>query len=214
MTPLVTEFLALVEAHGEWMLFVLAFAETCFITGLVVPSGVATSLATILALEGHLSPVLVAASAVGGGWLGDTTGYWIGRWGGDWLGSGEGRMAGLFRKRRDQADRIFGRHPLVSVTLARTISFVRTVMPMAAGMSSLSYRRYLPYQVLGVTAWASLYMALGLVAGESWEMASRILGVGGAAVFAVAAWVLWRFLRPPPGAGRSGEGAESAEVEC
>lgn len=214
MTPLVAEFLALVEAHGEWMLFVLAFAETSFITGLVVPSGVATSLATILALDGVMSPLLVAAAAIGGGWLGDSSGYWIGRRGGAWFGSGEGRMASLFRKRRDQADRIFGRHPLVSVTLARLISFVRTVMPMAAGMSSLSYRRYLLYEAPGVTLWAALYMAVGLVAGESWELASQILGAGGAVVFAVAAWLLWRLVRRSPRRRAGGRGTDRPEARC
>lgn len=206
MTPFLGDFLALVETHGEWMLFVLAVAETCFVTGLAVPSGVATSLATILALEGHLSLSVVAAAALAGGWVGDSIGFWIGRRGGEWLGAGEGRVAALYRRRREAADRIFGRHPLVSVSLARLLSFVRTIMPLAAGMSSLSYRRFLPYQALGVSAWAGLYMAVGYLAGESWELASRILGLGGAAALFAAAWVLWRI-----GVRR---GADRQEVGC
>jgi len=193
LTPFLTEFLQLVEAHGAWMLFALAVAETCFLTGLVVPSGVATSLATILALEGHLSIHLVALAAFGGGWVGDSIGFWIGRRGGDWLAEGQGRVAVLFRRRRGAADRIFARHPLVSVSLARLLSFVRTLMPMAAGMSRLSYRQFLPYQALGVGAWTILYMSVGYLAGESWELASRVLGAGGAVAFLVVAWLVWRF---------------------
>jgi membrane-associated protein len=216
-TPFLPEFLALVEAHGPWMLFLLAFAETCFITGIVVPSGVATSLATILAADGHLPLATVALAALAGGWAGDSVGFWVGRRGGEWLASGEGRVALLYRRRRRSADRIFRRHPVVSVSVARLISFVRTIMPMAAGMSSLSYRRFLPYQALGVTSWTALYMSLGYVAGESWELASRVLGAGGAAAFLALLWLLWRITFGRGGADDGEEPARderSGEVQC
>ena len=195
MTSVVPGFLALVEVHGEWMLFLLAIAETCFVTGLVVPSGVATSLATVLATEGHLSLPLVALAALGGGWVGDSLGFWIGRAGGDKLAHGSGRFALIYRRRREDAHRIFGAHPLVSVTLARLVSFVRTIMPMAAGMSRIGYGRFLVFEAVGLLGWLVLYMALGLLAGESWEQLSRILGGAGTVLFTVAALLLWRVAR-------------------
>ena len=59
--------LAQLPAWGPPFLFALATLETCFVTGLVVPSGVATSLATVLALQGsvELVPMLIAAFAGG-----------------------------------------------------------------------------------------------------------------------------------------------------
>ena len=198
MTHFLQNFPALVEIHGEWMLFLLAVAETCFVTGLVVPSGVATSLATILAAQGYLSLPLVAAAAAGGGWVGDTMGFWVGRAGGERLARGEGRFARIYRRRRQDADRIFAAHPMVSVSLARLVSFVRTLMPMAAGMSHLSYPRYLGFEAVGLAGWVVLYMSVGWLAGESWEMASRILGVGGTVVFLMAVLFLWRMARRKP----------------
>jgi len=195
LNPFLADFLALVELHGEWMLFLLAVGETSFVTGLLVPSGLATALATILALEGHLSLPSVAAAAVGGGWFGDSIGFWIGWRGGAWLSTGESRFARRFRREREEADRIFGRHPLVSVTLARMVSFVRTIMPMAAGMSRMRYSRFLLYEGLGLVAWAALYMTVGYVAGEGMEEASRVIGAGGTVVFAAAAVVLWKLGR-------------------
>jgi membrane protein DedA with SNARE-associated domain len=198
VNPLLSNFLALVEVHGEWMLFLLAVAETCFVTGLIVPSGVATSVATILAIDGHLSLPLVALAAAAGGWVGDSLGFWLGYAGGRRMAEGDGPFARAYRRRRKDADRIFAAHPLVSVSLARLVSFVRTLMPMAAGMSRMGYGRYLGFEALGLAGWLLLYMTVGWVAGESWELASRLLGVGGGAVFLVAVYVLWRLARRRP----------------
>src|SRR5690606_20599255 len=55
MDPLGAWLLQLLPVHGPWVLFVLAALETSFVTGLVVPSGMATSFATALALEGSVA---------------------------------------------------------------------------------------------------------------------------------------------------------------
>jgi len=191
--PTATIFLDLVAVHGPWLLFLLAFLETCFITGLVVPSGLATLVATAVALEEGVSVVPVAAAAIAGGAIGDSVGFWIGRKGRQRWADGPGRMAERVRGVLADATRIFGRHPLISVTLARLISFVRTVMPMAAGTSHLPYPRYLPYELAGVAIWCILYMLMGAAAEEGWDVAARAFGVGGAlllvALLVVLGWI-------------------------
>ena len=188
-------------AHGPWLLFVLAILETCFVTGLVVPSGVATSVSTILALETGtpLAPFIVAAAC--GGFVGDSIGYWVGRRSGEYLLRDGGRWRRLLGSRWDAVQDLFGRHPVYSVTVARLISFVRTVMPMAAGMSGMSYHRYLTFEVVGVLGWTAIYVAIGFAGREGWEAASRVFGVGGAMAFVVATgvalWVVRRRTRAP-----------------
>lgn len=181
----------LLPVHGPWLLFTLAVLETCFVTGLAVPSGLATSAATAFALEGRLelAPMLLAAAA--GGAVGDSVGFWIGRGWGDVVLHGEGRWSRLLGEKRRRIDELFERHPLYSVTGARLVSFVRTVMPLAAGTSGLAYRRYLPYELAGLVGWVALYAAIGLVAGESWQVATRIVGVGGTLVFIAVGLVVW-----------------------
>jgi len=193
---LVTErLLEALPVYGPWLLFALAVLETCFITGLVIPSGVATSVATVLALDGSLHLPAVVVAALAGGALGDSIGFWIGRKTGERVLQGRGRAARRIARRHRTLSRWFGRHPLYSVTLARTVSFVRTLMPVAAGMSGLSYRKYLPYELTGLGLWGGLYLVIGLVAREGWEAATHIAGVGTAAVFAVAGLALWLTLR-------------------
>jgi len=191
----------LLPTYGPGLLFLLAILETCFVTGLAVPSGVATSAATVLALEGRveLAPMLLAAIA--GGAVGDSVGFWIGRTFGRRVLAPETRWSKLLGPRRAELDDLFGRHPFFSVTTARLVSFVRTVMPMAAGMSGLPYHRYLPFELVGVVAWGAMYALSGLLARESWTLATQVAGVGGAVVFFVVAFVAWRIARRRPRGG-------------
>lgn len=191
MEPFTGTAFGLVSAHGPWVLFLMAVAETCFVTGLAVPSGVATSIATALALEGHGSVVLVLCSAVAGGAAGDSLGFWVGRRGGERLRQGRGWASRLHRRHARTTAPFFRRHPFYSVTLARLVSFVRTLMPMAAGMTRLSYGSFLLYEIPGVVAWAAMYAAVGMLARESWARATSMVGIGWTVVFAVAGLALW-----------------------
>ena len=169
----------------------MAVLETSFVTGLVVPSGVATAVATVLAGQGVLGYGEVAVAAACGGWVGDSVGYWIGRRWGDSLVPSGGRLGAAATRAHRAANAFFGRHPFFSVTVARWVSFVRTVMPLGAGSSGISWRRYLVYEAGGVLGWTAMYRGAGYLAGESWQLVTRALGVGWAVVFAVAGVVLW-----------------------
>jgi len=198
MDPIGAYLLHLLPQYGPWVLFVLAFLETSFVTGLVVPSGMATTFATALAVEGdvELGPIVAAAAA--GGALGDTAGYWVGKIWGVRILTGRSRLARVARVRHSRLNDFFGRHPVYSVTVGRMIAFARTLMPMAAGMSGISYRAFIFYQFFGLMGWLGLYVGIGLVAGESWEAVARWVGAGGAAVFVVAGlfmWIFWRTRR-------------------
>lgn len=191
MTVLLTSLSELLVQHGTWLLFGMAILETCFVTGLVVPSGAATSVATILALGGGLSLPHVFLAALAGGAVGDTVGFWVGHRWGEWLLDRPGPLGRAFRKHRRSAARIFDRHPFYSVTVARLVSFVRTVMPMAAGMSDLRYRVFLPYELMGVVTWAAMYVTIGVVARESWRQVTSLVGAGWVVGFLVLGLVIW-----------------------
>lgn len=195
MNAILEPVLDLLPTYGPGLLFVLAILETSFVTGLLVPSGLATSAATALALQGRLELGSILTAAVLGGAVGDHLGFWIGRTWGRRLLAPERRWSRALAERRPTVDDLFGRHPLFSVTIARLISFVRTVMPVTAGMSGLPYRRYVPFELLGVVAWGLMYVAIGMLARESWEVATQVVGVGGTVAFSVAALVGWRVMR-------------------
>jgi membrane protein DedA with SNARE-associated domain len=187
----VSDFTGLIEAYGPGVLALLAFLETCFVTGVVVPSGMATAFATVLVLNGSLEFTPVAVAALGGGFAGDVTGYWIGRLGGERLREGRGVAARALARHDASSGRFLSGHPVFSVTVARLVAFVRTVMPVASGVARIPFPTYLLYEIPGLLAWAALYMGIGVLAGESWERASSIVGGGWALIFVVAGLVLW-----------------------
>jgi membrane protein DedA with SNARE-associated domain len=206
--PITARLIELLPAYGPWLLFVLAVLETSFVTGLVVPSGVATSVGTVLALEGALALPEVVLAALAGGWVGDSLGFWIGRVGGRRVLAGEARVSRMINARQAKLSRFLGRHPLYSVTVARLVSFVRTIMPMAAGMSRLPYSRFLGYEALGLVGWVALYVGIGVVSRGSWRLATQLVGVGGALAFIAAGAALWWVLRRRPSGPRADVRAE------
>lgn len=213
MSPLTDRVLDLLPLYGPWLLFALAFLETCFLTGLVVPAGVATATGTVLALEETLRLPPVIGAALAGGALGDSVGYWIGHYTGARILTGDGLWARRLRARGALLDRWFGHHPAYSVALARVVAFVRTVMPMAAGMSRIRYTRFLAYELVGLVACVSLYVGVGVLASESFEAITRWLGYGGAVALAlsgIAVW--WTVRRRTRSVRRRGRGA--GEPRC
>jgi len=190
-----------ISTYGVWLLGAMAFLETSFVTGLVVPAGVALSLATVTAMEGALDFHDVALTALVGGFCGDSTGFWVGRLAGERLLGGRGPWAARAEDGHRDLNRFLGRHPVFSVTVARLVSFIRTFMPMAAGASDISYPRFLAYEVTGLVGWVAVYMSIGLLAGESWRLATRVVGTGSVLVFMVVGWGFLKVIRKK-GVGR------------
>lgn len=203
---------ALLAAAGPWIVLAMAAAETAFVTGLVVPAGVATALGAFLASQGHLSLPAVAAAAAVGAAAGDSVGFWLGRRYGRRVLEGSGRVREMARRHEGRVTALFGSHPVYAVSLARLVSFVRTLMPWAAGMSRLRYPRFLAYDLLGVAAWTSAYAAAGYLAGRSWRWVSGAMGTGWAVLFALLGLAGWLAARrralgrsPPDEPGGGGE---------
>ncbi|TVP58402.1 MAG: DedA family protein [Gemmatimonadales bacterium] len=187
----------LVQSWGPALLFLLAFVETSFLIGFLAPSGTALAIATALAIgEGWGSiPVLVAASAAGA-LVGDSTGYWLGRRGADRFLHAPGWAGRVLRRYEGLTTRLFQRHSALAVTFGRPISYVRTLMPVTAGMNHMSYIRFLSFDVIGIGIWLGVYLALGAVGGEGWRWTSTHVGTGwalGGALLLIAGWLAWRF---------------------
>ncbi len=186
MTPSIELLLRL----GPLLLFVMAALETSIPLGLLVPAGVALSLGAFLSSEGILAWEGVVAASVGGALVGDSLGFWLGRRGSA-AAHGDGFASRFFGRYRAVTHRFYGKKPFVSVTLARTVSFVRTLMPTTAGLSGMTYLRFLAFDAAGIALWAILYISVGVFAGESWKVASGVLGTGWAILLAGALLVGW-----------------------
>lgn len=206
LAPWIPDLLARV---GPGLVLALAFLETVFITGLVMPTGPTIIVATLMARGvGGWGVESVVAAAMLGGLLGDSGGFWIGRRFGRRIFQGEGYFARAAARHLPRAASLASRHPAAGVTFARLISFVRTLSPQLAGMSRLTYPRFLAYDVVGVTGWAALYVGIALLAGESWRVVSGWIGATGGLLLLVALLVFVILVR----IGKVGVEVEAVEA--
>ncbi|MCH8812615.1 MAG: dephospho-CoA kinase [Gemmatimonadetes bacterium] len=196
-----------IAMYGPWLVGGMAMLETALIIGLVLPTEPTLVVATAFALQGHFSFGSVVGAAVLGAVLGDSTGFMIGRWGGPRVLNGRGRVARMARRHQDRALDLFERHAGLSVSLARMVPFVRTLMPLVAGSTGVPYRRFLAFDLLGISGWAFLGLGIAYAGARSWEIGVGSVGLwwatlGGAGLIA-AFLVLKGLLLKTPAIGNA-----------
>ena len=167
-----------IAIYGPWLVGGMAMLETALIIGLVLPTEVTLVSATVFSLQGHFSFGSVVGAAVLGAALGDSAGFMIGRWGGPRVLNGRGRVARMARRHQDRALDLFERHAALSVSLARMVPFVRTLMPLVAGSTGVAYRRFLAFDLLGIGGWAFLGLGIAYAGVRSWEIGVGSVGLG------------------------------------
>lgn len=154
---------------------VLVFAETGVIIGLVLPGEVTLLLVGFLCSLGTLDPFLAAGIMTVAGVAGDSLGFTEGRRVGRRLEASRlGRWVG--EERWARTDALLDRHSGRAIFLGRYVAFARTLMPRLAAMTGMTYRRFLPWDVLGVTTQVVASIALGYVAAGSYRLAAEVLG--------------------------------------
>lgn len=187
MESLLPAIIGLLIKIGPWVVFAVALAETAVFAGLLIPAEATVLIGAFMADQGYFEVEHVLAGAFAGGLVGDQVGYALGRYGGARFAGRGGRIGRLWARSEVTAANLFRRHAAVAVTLARFLSFVRTLMPWCAGMSRVPYLRFLVYDVLGVLGWASGSVALGYLAGESWKIIAGALGTASALIVVIVA---------------------------
>ncbi|GAB3556065.1 membrane protein DedA with SNARE-associated domain [Actinopolyspora lacussalsi] len=177
---------------------VLALSECTFGLGFLIPGETALFLAGASVTEPSYFLGLVAVVA-GCACAGDCFGYWLGH-----------RFGPRMRQTRiviklgqthwDRAAAMLRRHGSGAVFTARFLPVVRTLTPVAAGASGLSFRRFLPAALFGACGWSLLHVGLGTAAGASATYLEDVLGRASWILFATLALIvvstlLWRRYR-------------------
>ncbi|WP_456406861.1 VTT domain-containing protein [Thiolapillus sp.] len=167
--------LAWVNANPHWaglVVFLMAFAESLAIVGVVVP-GVAILFAVgALIGSGALDFWQMVAWAVGGAVAGDGLSFWLGK-------KYQRQLTTLwpFSKHPGMLERgiaFFNRYGGKSVVIGRFFGPVRAVIPLVAGMMEMPSGRFLFANVLSALAWAPAYLLPGMAFGASLELASEV----------------------------------------
>lgn len=182
-------------ALGTWapiLVFLLAAGESAAFLGLFLPGEVAVILGGVIAGTGVVPLWVMMTVAVLGAVIGDSVGYWLGKRFGPWI-LDRPRMA-KFASRLDAAESSLARRGWWALVVARFTSFLRAVVPFAAGMASMPYRSFVVGNVVGGALWGSTYTLVGFVAGDRWQSVQHWLGRGGlilAGVAIVIGGIVW-----------------------
>ncbi|MEV0154884.1 DedA family protein [Micromonospora sp. NPDC050686] len=187
--------LALPPALVLALVFLLPALEASTFLGLVVPGEIAVLVGGVLAHEGRLPLWAVAGAALAGAAVGDQAGYLVGRrYGRRLLDRVPRRLVGPGELRR--ALDLVRRRGALAVVLGRWVAALRALVPGLAGLSGIRQRTFTLANLTGGALWAVTVSVLGYLAGASYRLLERRLGLGGEALLAVVVVVVvfrvWR----------------------
>jgi membrane protein DedA with SNARE-associated domain len=156
----------------------LAFLENAALVGLVVPGEAAVLVGGALAQRGAVDVVPLWVVVFIGAVAGDSVGYTIGKRLMPWLATTRAvRFVGA--ERLQAATHYMHRRGPKAVFFGRFVALVRTLVPLLAGASRMSYRRFLTWNAAGAFIWSLAHVAAGYAAGASWRrLESTLSGVG------------------------------------
>ena len=163
---------SLVEAAGYLGITAIVFCESGVLLGFFLPGDSLLFTAGFLAGKSLLSLPLLVLLTFFAAVAGDSVGYAIGRRFGPRLFV---RKDSRFFKAEHvaRAEAFFARRGGQAVVLARFLPWVRTFTPVAAGVGSMRYGRFLTMNVLGAALWAVGLPVAGFFLGRSVPNADR-----------------------------------------
>ncbi|HZM63741.1 MAG TPA: DedA family protein [Candidatus Saccharimonadales bacterium] len=144
----------------------LVFAESAFLVGLFVPGGDTLLIVTgILAAQGSLPLVGVMIVIFLAAAIGDNVGYYIGEKTGPKVFKQKGGI--FFRKEyAEWAAAFYQKHGSKTVVIARFIAYVRTFVPLLAGIAKMPRLKFTFYNIFGALFWTLSLVLLGYWLGK------------------------------------------------
>ena len=152
----------LLRTYGSWtygILFLIVFVETGVVIMPLLPGDSLLFAAGTFAALGDLNPWVLNLILVVAAVLGDGVNYHIGKSIGSRAFSGNIRF--LKKEYLEQTQAFYDKHGGKTIILARFIPIIRTFAPFVAGIGTMTYPRFLAYNVVGAVAWVTSFVWIG-----------------------------------------------------
>ncbi len=145
----------MIQTMGIWsyvVIFLIIFCETGLVVTPVLPGdSLLFAIGTFAALglfDITMVLILLTIAAIAG----DTVNYWIGNYLGPKVFHYEDSR--YFKKKHlERTHQFYEKHGGKTIIIARFIPIIRTFAPFVAGISSMTYRKFLSYNVVGGILW-------------------------------------------------------------
>jgi len=145
----------LLQEHGVWVypiLFAIIFCETGLIVMPFLPGDSLLFVAGALAATGGLDLELLMLILFIAAVLGDTVNYTVGHYfGAKVFGWQDSRF--FNKKAFEKTHDFYEKHGGKTIIIARFLPLVRTFAPFVAGVASMTYRRFLVFNIIGGAVW-------------------------------------------------------------
>jgi membrane-associated protein len=157
----------LTAEYGMWIyaiLFLIIFCETGLVVTPILPGDSLLFAIGALSAMGSMSIwvilILLSTAAI----LGDTLNYFIGYKFGDYFIQRQSRF--VKKEYLDKTHAFYEKYGGKTIILARFVPIVRTFAPFVAGMGSMTYSKFILYNIVGGIVWIFSLTLLGFFFGN------------------------------------------------
>ena len=159
---------ALIQDYGLWtyaILFIIIFLETGFVVTPFLPGDsllfAAGTFAASRALNVWWLFFILSAAAI----IGDTVNYWIGHFVGPKVFTRE--KSRFFKKEYlERTHRFYEKYGAETIIIARFVPIIRSFAPFVAGIGSMTYWKFISYNVFGGVGWVAVFVFGGYFFGN------------------------------------------------
>jgi membrane-associated protein len=158
----------LIRNYGIWtygILFFIIFFETGFVVTPFLPGDSLLFAGGTFAALGSLDARWLIISMSIAAIAGDTVNYWIGHTVGPKVFNKE-KSRFLNKEYLYRTHRFYEKYGGKTIILARFIPIIRTFAPFVAGIGSMTYRRFILYNISGGIAWVVIFVLGGYLFGN------------------------------------------------
>jgi membrane-associated protein len=145
----------MIQTMGIWsyvIIFLIIFCETGLVVTPILPGDSLLFAIGTFAAIGSFDIVMVLILLTIAAIAGDTVNYWIGNYLGPKVFHYEDSR--FFKKRHlERTHQFYEKHGGKTIIIARFIPIIRTFAPFVAGIGSMTYRKFLSYNVVGGFFW-------------------------------------------------------------
>lgn len=153
----------IIQDYQNWtylILFLIIFCETGLVVTPILPGDSLLFAAGTFTALGSFDLIwillLLSVAAIAG----DTVNYWIGHYAGPKVFTREKNR--FFKKEYlERTHRFYEKYGGKTIIIARFIPIIRTFAPFVAGIGSMTYRRFIAYNVIGGIVWVTAFILLG-----------------------------------------------------
>lgn len=152
-----------IQQYGSWtylIFFIIIFCETGLVITPILPGDSLLFVAGTFCALGSLNLVWLLILLTVAAILGDTVNYWIG----SYIGPRVFHMENSRFFKRDYLDRthaFYEKYGPITIVIGRFVPIIRTFAPFLAGVGSMSYGRFLTYNIAGGVLWIFFFTLSG-----------------------------------------------------